>query len=55
MGKNVLRISGGTMRINFKFDWEKTQLGNSLRGKGTGTVSTDPITFEKTLLTNSTH
>ena len=55
MGKNVLRITGGTIRINFKFDWEKKQLGYPLNGTGSGTVSTDSITFEKTLFTNSSH
>jgi hypothetical protein len=51
----VLRITGGTAKITFNFKWEKTQLGSSLQGYGSGVVSTDPITFEKTLLTNSSH
>jgi len=45
IGKNILRISGGTIKINFSFDWEKTQLGSSLKGKGSGSVSSDSITY----------
>ena len=53
MGNNILRITGGTVLITFKFDWVKTQLGSFLAGKGNGTVSSDAITYEKTLRTNS--
>ena len=49
MGKNVLRVSGGTVRVNIAFDWEKVQLGTSLKGNGTSTVGTDVIAYEKTL------
>lgn len=53
--KNVLRVTGGTVRIEFKFNWTKTQLGQSLNGVGSGTVTSDIITYEKTLQTNTTH
>ena len=55
MGQNVLRITNGTVRINFAFQWEKTQLGSSLYGTGVGTVSSFPISYEKTLTTNGSH
>lgn len=41
--------------MNFDFQWEKTQLGTSLFGNGTGTVGSDILTYEKTLQTNSSH
>ena len=44
-GQNVLRIMNGPVKINFAFEWEKTQLGSSLHGTGTGNVSTDGILF----------
>lgn len=52
---NVLRVTGGNIKVNITFDWEKTQLGASLNGTGTASVSTDIITFEKTLHTNDSH
>jgi len=45
MGHNVLRIANGSLRIDFTFDWEKTQLGSSLFGTGTGTVGSDNIIY----------
>jgi hypothetical protein len=52
---NVLRVTGGNIKVNITFDWEKTQLGSSLNGTGMASVSTDIITFEKTLHTNDSH
>jgi hypothetical protein len=60
---NVLNISGATLRLTYKFDWEKEQIGPPIPpGNGTGNfsfnsgvVSSDPISFEKTLETNETH
>ena len=55
LGQNVLKVSNGTLRVNFVFQWEKVQLGTSLFGNGTGTVGSDQITYEKTLQTNTSH
>ncbi len=55
MGQNILRITGAPLRVNITFDWQKTQLNGSVQGKGTGTVLSDLITYEKTLRTNSSH
>ena len=54
-GNNVLQIANGSARISYAFDWEKTQLGSSLYGKGTGSVSSDDIVYQKTLFTNKSH
>jgi hypothetical protein len=43
--KNVLRVTGGTVRIEFNFNWTKTQLGQSLNGTGSGKVTSDVITY----------
>lgn len=45
VSKNVLRVSGGNVRISYTFDWTKTQLGSSLNGTGTGSVSSDIISY----------
>ena len=60
---NVLNISGASLRLTYKFDWEKEQIGPPIPpGTGTGNfihnlgiVSSDTISFEKTLETNETH
>lgn len=54
-GNNILRITGGTVRVNLTFAWEKTQLGSKLIGTGTGLVVSDVITYEQTLHTNLSH
>lgn len=55
LGQNILKITNGTVRVNFVFEWEKTQLGSSVYGSGTGTVGSDTVTYEKTLNTNGSH
>jgi len=42
---NVLNISGGPVRLNYTFDWQKEQLGSFINGTGSGVVSSDPVTF----------
>mgnify|MGYP000939309576 FL=1 len=34
---NQVNVSGATVRINYKFNWEKKQLGASVRGTAEGT------------------
>lgn len=34
---NQVNVSGATLRINYKFNWEKKQLGASVRGTAEGT------------------
>jgi hypothetical protein len=46
---NVLRITGGSVKITYNFTWEKQQLGTSLFGTGSGAGTTDIITYEKLL------
>lgn len=48
-GINLLKVSGGTLRISYEFKWEKKQLTSSINGTGKGSVTTDPITFKKAL------
>lgn len=55
VSKNVYRLTGASPKIDFSFNWTKTQLGTSLSGTGTGKVTSDIISFEKTLTTNKTH
>lgn len=53
--KNVLRVTGGNVKVTLRFNWTKTQLGVSLNGSGTGSVSSDIISYNKTLQTNISH
>lgn len=34
---NVLNISGGTVRLKYKFKWQKKQIDSFIEGNGTGT------------------
>jgi hypothetical protein len=43
--KNVYRLTGAAPKIEFSFNWTKTQLGSSLTGTGTGKVTSDIISF----------
>ena len=51
-GINLLKITGGTLRISYEFKWQKKQLTSSINGTGKGTVTTDPITYKKALEIN---
>lgn len=57
-----LKVFGASLKINYTFLWEKKQLSSSINGTGKGipspyslgVVSTDPISFMKSLDINST-
>lgn len=44
---DVVRVSGGALRIDYNFDFEKKQIGNSVKGKGKGTVTSDKLSYVK--------
>jgi hypothetical protein len=48
-------VTGGTVRTTYAFEWMKTQLGTSFYGTGTGTVTSNNLTYEKTMITNVSH
>lgn len=46
---NQVNVSGATLRINYKFNWEKKQLGAAVRGTAEGGVISDKISFLKSI------